>query len=72
MRSSDRRSAQYPVDSSYFFFSFEFSYLRAAKKPRLAGAPEVGTQLSKKLLLSAHSLCRMVLRGLERLAAPPH
>jgi 2-hydroxychromene-2-carboxylate isomerase len=34
----------------YFFFSFELSYLRAPKKPRLAGVPEVGAQLSLKPL----------------------
>src|ERR1039457_931909 len=33
-----------------FFFSFELSYLRAPKNPRLAGAPEVGTQLSQEPL----------------------
>ena len=34
----------------YFFFSFELSYLRAPKKPRLAGVPEVGAQLSQNTL----------------------
>ena len=53
----------------HFFFSFELSYLKAAKKANLAGAPEIGY---KNLLRSALSLCRMVLRGLERPAAPPH
>jgi hypothetical protein len=33
-----------------FFFSFELSYLRAPTNPRLAGAPEVGTQLSQEPL----------------------
>ena len=34
----------------HFFFSFEFSYLRAPKKPRLAGASKVGTELPQKPL----------------------
>jgi hypothetical protein len=34
------------MDRLHFFFSFELSYLRAPKKPRLAGAPEVGTKTS--------------------------
>jgi len=45
-----RRSAQCLVDRLYFFFSFELSYLRVPKKPRLGGAPEIGNQWSQKPL----------------------
>jgi hypothetical protein len=42
------------------------------KKPRLAGARRWALNRRKNRLLSAVSLCRMVLRGLECRAAPPH
>jgi hypothetical protein len=72
MRSSTGRSAQRPVDGLQFFFSFEFVLPERPKKPRLAGARRLALNRRKNLLLSAVSLCRMVLRGLEYRAAPPH
>src|SRR5450759_1410385 len=50
MRSSVRQSAQRPMDRLQFFFSFELSYFRAPKKPRLAGHPEGATQLAREPL----------------------
>ena len=38
------------MDRLHFFFSFDLSYLRTPKKPRLAGHPEVATQLAQKPL----------------------
>jgi hypothetical protein len=55
-----------------FLFSLELSYLAVPKKARLAEPWRFGDQLSQNLLLSALSLCRMVLHGLESLAAPLH
>src|ERR1035437_7432227 len=52
----------------HFFFSFELSYLRAPRKPRLDVAP---VARHENLLLYAVSLCRMVVCGPERPAAPP-
>src|ERR1035437_1797939 len=52
----------------HFFFSFELSYLNAPRKPRLDVAP---VARHEKLLLYAVSLCRMVVCGPERPAAPP-
>jgi hypothetical protein len=48
VRFAVRRSARCPVDiiGLHFFFSFDLSYLRAAGKPSLAGAREVGTKIS--------------------------
>jgi hypothetical protein len=37
-----------PRTGIHFFFSFVLFYPRVPKKPRLAGAPEVGGQLSQK------------------------
>ena len=53
------------MDSPHFFFSFELSYLRVPKKPRLAGTRGFVLIRHDNLLLSAVSLCRMVLCGLE-------
>src|ERR1017187_9980731 len=50
MRSSVGRSSQCSVDRLHFFFSFEFSYLRVPRKPRLGGAPDIGNELSEKPL----------------------
>jgi hypothetical protein len=38
------------MDRLHFFFSFELSYFRVPKKPRLAGHPEDVTQLAQKPL----------------------
>ena len=39
------------------FFSFELSYLKVPKKPRLGGALEVGDQLVTKTSCSPHFHC---------------
>jgi hypothetical protein len=66
MRPSVGRSAQCPVDRLHFFFSFELPYLESAQEASFGRRSELGTQLAQKLLRSPVSLCRMVLRGLER------
>jgi len=43
------------MDRLHFFFSFELSYLRTPKKPRLAGHPEDATQLAQKPLAVLNS-----------------
>src|ERR1039457_3556385 len=48
-----------------FFFSFELSYLRAPQNPDWPEPRRLALSCRKNLLLSALSLCRMVLRGLE-------
>jgi hypothetical protein len=61
------------MDWRSFFFSFEFSLLESTRDTS-SGRDSGGvvTSCRTNLLLAALSLCRMVLRGLELLAAPPH
>jgi hypothetical protein len=54
-----------------FFFSFELPSQRMPLTRRQGGVPEVEISCRENLLQSPLSLCRMVVRRLDGLAAPP-
>ncbi len=55
----------------HFFFSFELAYQREPPTPIGTGLPKSAVRSHKNLLQTPHSLCRIVVRAVERFAAPP-